>query len=259
MPASKVSPNGSRVQSESNADALARSAIKNCDPRGLEEAIAVSHGRLYVLDHPITFWDTGVLRGAGTLHAKAVRELFKVCHSKPEEAVGLGVQGAIANCRRLIEISAPIFLAAPGTGLEDDYMFAATKFVSMVWPERYAVELDALFREYVQGGFIGLEVPLGDEPRLVSHLLPLDAAIRVGNAHAAAAAVRAGARTDSVAMDDMGRGMDLLEYASQRAQFYSTQVVAALSGALMERAVLASQAAAVTLPSAAAARRRARV
>lgn len=220
-----------------SAEELARAAVLSCDSLALGDAIASKAERLIVLDHPTCNWETGVSRTAGTLHAMALKALFQACNSPKVKVLGQGVQGAIANCRRLMDLEGPIFLAAPGTGLEDDYTFAATKFVSMVWPDRHAKDIECLFREYVRTGAIKLDEPLGDEPRLVSHLLPLDAAIRIGNAPAAAAIVRAGARIEGVATDEMGRGMDLLEYASSKAKFYSHQVVASLRAALMERAL----------------------
>lgn len=222
---------------------MARRAVLSHDPRMLEEAIRQKGERLWVLDHPITFWKTGVYRDSGTLQAFAVSNLFTAANRALSPGVtgreaNAAVVGAASICRRLIELGAPAFISKNGSGCEDDHTYVAARFVGMLWRPHAQAEIAQLFQECVRAGLINLEEPLGDEFAIIGSLLPVDAAIRVGNPDAAGAAVRAGARTDHIARDEMGREMDLVAYIHKSGMQGTTERTAAsVAQALMERTI----------------------
>lgn len=66
----------SDIQAEAlDPEEMARQAVLKPDPGLLEEAIRLKGARSAVLDHPITFWKTGVYRDSRTLMAFAVNNL----------------------------------------------------------------------------------------------------------------------------------------------------------------------------------------
>jgi hypothetical protein len=193
------------------------------------------------LDHPIRFlpndWGSPSARRAVTAHGLAVWKFFSITQSQDPDMPERAIRAA-ELCRVLMRAKAPLFSAAPGTGLEDDSGFGLQLFVQQEWPPGVRGLVEGLFHEYAAAGYFDFEAYVQPEVSgVIGGLLPLDAAIRLGNAHAAAAAVRAGCRTDNVATDAMGRSMDLVAYILKSANQFQAETAASVAAALMDKAV----------------------
>jgi hypothetical protein len=215
-------------------------AIDESSPELLIKALG-SARRHPALDHPIQFLtndgDSSLARRAVTAHGLAVWKFFSATQSR-EPDMPERVKRAAELCRVLMRERAPLFSAAPGTGLEDDAGFGLQMFVRRVWPPAAQAQVEDLFHEYVAAGYFNFDAYIQPEDSgIIGGLLPFDAAIRLGNAPAAAAAVRAGCRTDNVATDAMGRSMDLVDYILKSAKQYPAETAASVAAALMDRVV----------------------
>ena len=237
-------------------------AIDESNPEMLLEGLG-SVRRHPALDHPIRFLtednDASLVRRAVTAHGLALWRFFSITPSREPDMPHRARQAANV-CRVLMQERAPLFSAAPGTGLEDDPGFALQLFVRRVWPPAVQRDIEELFQEYAASGYFDFDSCVRPEDAsIIGGLLPFDAAIKLGNAPAAAAAVRAGCRTDNVARDSMGRPMDLMAYILKTTQRYPEETAAGVAAALMDRAVVATASAETPTELAPTRRRRAAV
>lgn len=237
-------------------------AVSESSPGLLVQALGAG-SRHPALDHPVRYLpagpDTSLCRRAVTAHGLALWNFFAATQSRQADAL-LQVENATEVCRVFIREQAPLFSAAPGTGLEDDPGFGLQLFVRREWPPAFGCVVESLFHEYAAAGYFDFEAIVQPEDcGFIGGLLPFDAAIKLGNAPAAAAAVRAGCRVDGVAMDSMGRSMDLIAYIMKTAKFKAAETAASVAAALMDRAVGASVSAAASPQQSPNRRRRASV
>jgi hypothetical protein len=220
--------------------------------------------RAWSLDHPLERVESSFARVWGTAHALAVAKFFTATQSFRQADLDVSqvrakVCDAARVCRLLMGVKAPIFLGAPGTGLEDDHTYASALFVRRDWPPVVADIIGELYADYVRAGFIELEVPLSDEHSIIGSTLPVDGAIRIGNSYARAA-ISAGCQLEGVATDSMGRKMDLMDYIQQSGMAGTRERTAAMvTEALMRRHVDRAATAATLAPPPASRRRRAEV
>lgn len=228
----------------SDAAALRRVLTASCRHPALDEAV-------------VPLGDASVVP-SGTAHAAAIARFFRATHACGVGEPRVAVASAASVCRVLIEANAPVFSANMDGHNGSGRAYAAEKFVRMIWPCPVRNQVRELFFDYLVAGYIDLEQYLDPNTRIVGGLLPLDAAIRLGNGPAAAALIEGGCLTHGIAMDDMGRETDLLEYAWSRAPSGAgAETLACIKSALMTRAMRASESAPPRAVPPAPARRRA--
>lgn len=185
-------------------------------------------------DHPIYFVsDGGRLRQALTAHARALAYFFTAAGARPHESQGDEVRRRAAVCRLLIEVKAPCFSAAPGTGYEDDHTFVAESFVRWKCHDAMSHERLALLSEYHAAGLLELDAPMDPTESWTGGKRPLEAAIRLGNPLVAGHLIKLGASCDNF---DHGGPISVIDFARQVAGGDRNHMELALTEALMARA-----------------------
>lgn len=190
-------------------------------------------------DNPVYAVKSSTSHPALTAHAAAIHYFFLAASPLPHEGQLDGLIARAAVCRLLIEAEAPCFSAAPGTGHEDDYTYAAAMFTRKRWRPDIVHLIRPLFEDYVNAGLIRLDARINcsEESEAATRLLnkmPLEAAILLGNGEAARSMILLGAATDDFELHC--RPCSVVEYAHQAAGGNRQAVAVAVSEALISLA-----------------------
>jgi len=182
-----------------------------------------------------------VVIGSGTYHAFALATLL--AQVRPDNQLNAAelrqkAQERADICRLFIAARAPAHStprSASTSNICENRTFVAEAFTTVRWSGEVDSIMADLFHEYVLHGYALLETPLYEYISVVGGRLPLDAAIKVGHAAGAGLCIDAGCDVKGIAVDGLGREMDLLEYVRTTADLHREETAAAVAGALMRR------------------------
>lgn len=224
-------------------------AISDIDPTLLVQALK-SERRHPALDHPICREERFQSRRRDmTAHARALFLLFDSLSASYDGGaqahdVCERAERAALVCHQLMQANAKAFTAGIGSFMEDDHTFVITTFVQSTWPPAAEQVIAQLFDAYVASGYIDVNATLDIHDGIIGGLLPVDAAIKMGNGSAAAALIRNRCDMSGVAADRLGKAIDLADYVRARARSNPLEVAAKVMQAMMERWVEESPSAA---------------